>query len=319
MARPIDALQMLRRDHRDVLALMRRFEKTRAADEQDELRDAIVQALRVHTRIEEEVFYPYLLDATGREDLFQEADIEHGLAKDLVEQLAGEEPGSERIHAMVKVLAETVAHHVREEEEEIFPAVEQTGVDLKALGEALQECREETMGDGAIGNGHDGGARKQAHGGSKAHAGDGQGKGEARSRAGAKAHAEHEAGDDERYLHEHGDRLSASVRHAKWIHGPDDQPERDGQTLATRNLDVIRAWAQARGASPATTPDGDAERPRVLRFDFPGYDRELQPVSWEAWGDTFSSRDLVFLYQETLSSGRQSNFFRLDSPEREDG
>mgnify|MGYP001118539030 CR=1 FL=1 len=126
----------------------------------------------------------------------------------------------------------------------------------------------------------------------------------------AKAHAEHDersareqARDDERYVDEHGDQLSASVRRAKWVHGPEDRPERDGQTLATRSLEVIRAWADA----------------RVLRFDFPGYDRELQPVSWEAWGDTFTSRDLVFLYQETLSSGRQSNFFRLDSPEREDG
>ncbi|MBW7925614.1 MAG: hypothetical protein H3C59_12865 [Burkholderiaceae bacterium] len=142
----------------------------------------------------------------------------------------------------------------------------------------------------------------------------------------AKAHAEHDersareqARDDERYVDEHGDQLSASVRRAKWVHGPEDRPERDGQTLATRSLEVIRAWADARGAQPATAPGGDTEHPRVLRFDFPGYDRELQPVSWEAWGDTFTSRDLVFLYQETLSSGRQSNFFRLDSPEREDG
>jgi len=143
---------------------------------------------------------------------------------------------------------------------------------------------------------------------------------------GAKAHpgrdgrsADEQTRDDERYVDEHGDELSASVRRAKWVHGPDDKPERDGQTLATRSLDVIHAWAEARGAHPATTPGGNTEHPRVLRFDFPGYDRELQPVSWEAWGDTFSSRDLVFLYQETLSSGRQSNFFRLDSPEREDG
>lgn len=131
--------------------------------------------------------------------------------------------------------------------------------------------------------------------------------------------AREQARDDERYVDEHADQLSASVQRAKWVHGPDDKPERDGQTLATRSLDVIRAWADARGAHPATSPGGDTEHPRVLRFDFPGYGRELQPVSWEAWGRTFSSRDLVFLYQETLSSGKQSNFFRLDSPQREDG
>lgn len=57
----------------------------------------------------------------------------------------------------------------------------------------------------------------------------------------------------------------------------------------------------------------------MLRFDFPDYDKNLQPVSWEAWGRVFQERELVFLYQETMKAGNQSNFFRLDSPHREDG
>lgn len=158
MARSIDALQMLRREHRDVQSPMRRFGKMRATDEQDGLRDAIVEALRLHTRIEEEVFYPYLLDATGREDLFQEADVEHGLTKELVEQLAGEEPGSERIHTMNKARAETVAHHVREEEEEIFPAV---GADGRRPEGARRGAAGVPGGDDGR-RGHDGRARKEA-------------------------------------------------------------------------------------------------------------------------------------------------------------
>jgi hypothetical protein len=57
----------------------------------------------------------------------------------------------------------------------------------------------------------------------------------------------------------------------------------------------------------------------VLRFDFPDYDDGLQPVSWDAWLRVFQDRELVFLFQQHRKDGRQSNFFRLDSPYREDG
>lgn len=74
---------------------------------------------------------------------------------------------------------------------------------------------------------------------------------------------------------------------------------------------------RARGGKPATTPGGDPQTPRVLRFDFPDYDKGLQPVSWEAWFKVFEERGLVFLFQQHLKSGKQSNFFRVDSPQRE--
>lgn len=128
-----------------------------------------------------------------------------------------------------------------------------------------------------------------------------------------------QAEEDEAYLKEHAGELARSTERAKWIHAPDEQADHDGQTLATRSLAVIKAWADERGAKPATSPNGDQERPRVLRFDFPGYDKRLLPVSWEAWGRTFEERELVFLFQQKLSSGKQSNFFVLDSPDREDG
>lgn len=89
--------------------------------------------------------------------------------------------------------------------------------------------------------------------------------------------------------------------------------------MATRHPEVIRRWAEARGGRPATTPGADPRRPRVLRFDFPDYDKGLQEVSWDDWLRTFEERDLVFVYQETMKAGNQSNFFRLDSPHREEG
>ncbi len=112
--------------------------------------------------------------------------------------------------------------------------------------------------------------------------------------------------------------LSLSAQRAKWIDSVDEREDHEGQTLATRNPDVSRAWAQARKATPATIPDNDPDEPRVLRFDFPGYDDGLKEVGWDAWLGVFERRRLVFLFREHLKSGKRSNFFRLDSPERED-
>ena len=59
-------------------------------------------------------------------------------------------------------------------------------------------------------------------------------------------------------------------------------------------------------------------RPGVLRIDFRG-GSSLKEISWDEWFESFDARDLVFLYQEQLKSGDQSNFFQLDNPTREDG
>lgn len=321
MPRSMNALDLLRRDHRYVQALLKKIGKADAENEQRELCRQVLDELRTHTEIEEQVFYPYLREATAREDLFQEASIEHDTAKQLMAQLPQEQPGTPRFKAMVKVLAEYVEHHVQEEEKEIFPQVEKTGVDLQALGLALQECRDGKDPMAETGDALPDDNPRQAE---KA---DGHGKGAQSDDSDededsnmphgldAKAHKR----DDERYLREHeGEGLSRSTERAKWIHSADDKPERDGQTLATRNVDVIRAWAQARGAHPATTPGGDTERPRVLRLDFPGYDKNLEPVSWDAFARVFQERDLVFLFQDKKADGDQSNFFRFDSPERND-
>ena len=125
---------------------------------------------------------------------------------------------------------------------------------------------------------------------------------------------------DKRYLERYGEKLSRSTRRARWINNPHEHEERQGQTLATRNREVIRQWAENRRAKPATVAgtekDGGAG---VLRFDFPGYGgKDLKEIGWEDWFSTFEKRNLVFLYQEHLKEGKPSNFFRLDNPERED-
>ncbi len=116
-----------------------------------------------------------------------------------------------------------------------------------------------------------------------------------------------------------GRQMGRSTLHAKWIDSAADRAERPGQTLATRNHEVIQHWADERGAVPATIPTNDPTSPRVLRFNFPGYGgRSLQPVRWNDWLKTFDNRELVFLFQDRMKSGKQSNFFRLDNPNRED-
>ena len=127
--------------------------------------------------------------------------------------------------------------------------------------------------------------------------------------------------EDKKYLKKYGDKLSDSTQYAQWISNPDEHEEHHGKSLATRNHEVIRKWAEKRGAKPSTVPGTrHGDQLGVMRFNFPGYGGdELEEVSWDDWFKTFDARDLVFIYQEHMKDGNESNFFRLDNPHREDG
>jgi Rho termination factor, N-terminal domain len=148
---------------------------------------------------------------------------------------------------------------------------------------------------------------------SKAH----QGSGEAES-GGGEAGQPGDAGPDEGRLRT-GDQTSRSLKYSQEVTSPEEEPEREGRSLATTSHEVIRQWAEERDAVPATvegTEHGD--HLGVLRFDFGGDSERLRQVSWDEWFETFDARRLNFLYQETRKDGNQSNFFRLESPDRED-
>jgi hypothetical protein len=116
-----------------------------------------------------------------------------------------------------------------------------------------------------------------------------------------------------------GDQTSRSIKYSQNVTSPDDDPERPGRSLATTSHEVIRQWAEERGGAPATvegTEHGD--HLGVLRFDFGGDSENLRHVSWDEWFGTFDARKLNFIYQEERKDGDQSNFFRLESPDRED-
>lgn len=125
---------------------------------------------------------------------------------------------------------------------------------------------------------------------------------------------------DQDYLKRYEDKLGDSVKRATWIREPGEREGRQGETLATRNHEVIQQWAADRGGKPATVPGTEhGGRPGVLRFEFPGGQKgRLKEVEWDRWFETFDTRDLVMLFQERLSNGSRSNFFRFISPHRED-
>lgn len=114
-------------------------------------------------------------------------------------------------------------------------------------------------------------------------------------------------------------KLSESTKNAKWIDNLKEHEDHPGQTLATRNHDVIKHWADERGGKPATVPGTEHNGlPGVLRINFPGYGgQDLKEISWDEWFKPFDQRDLVFLFQEKMKNGHQSNFFHLDNPNRD--
>ena len=95
----------------------------------------ICKELKVHTQIEEEIFYPATRAALPKEDdLLDEAQVEHDGAKDLIRQLDAMKPEDDFFDAKVTVLGEYIKHHVKEEHEEMFPKVRKTKLDLRELG-----------------------------------------------------------------------------------------------------------------------------------------------------------------------------------------
>ena len=135
-----DAIAMLTEDHREVEELFKEYDKL-GEDDNDrkkQIADQICTALTLHATIEEEIFYPAVREASGDiEELVDEAIVEHASAKDLIAQLQEMDPEDELYDAKVKVLSEQIAHHVEEEEKEMFPKAKKNKLDLAALAEEM--------------------------------------------------------------------------------------------------------------------------------------------------------------------------------------
>ena len=145
-AKSSNAISLLKSDHRMVEDLFKQIESTRDDVELAELVVALQTALSVHTRIEEEVFYPALRASVSKAgDLLDEAAVEHGSAKHFLIDLSTSSNDHRFYRARLKVLKEHVNHHVREEEEKLMPMAESSDIDLDELGALLSERRDTLM------------------------------------------------------------------------------------------------------------------------------------------------------------------------------
>ena len=146
-ARKPNALTLLTEDHKKVKKLFSDFKKLGKGKVSDRKRRALVEEicteLTIHTQVEEEIFYPAIRAAVTDTSLLDEADIEHASAKSLISQLRGLDPVDDHYDARVIVLSEYIDHHVKEEQEEMFPLARNAKLDLGELGaEILQRKRE---------------------------------------------------------------------------------------------------------------------------------------------------------------------------------
>ena len=142
---PKDAIAMLKADHKKVSGLFAEFEKARAASTKKRLVATICTELSVHAQVEEEVFYPAVKAALKDKALIPEAIVEQATMKDLIGQIEDVEPGGEMYDARVKVLAEYVKHHVKEEHTEMFPKAAKTRLDMLALGVQMAARKSELL------------------------------------------------------------------------------------------------------------------------------------------------------------------------------
>jgi len=144
-APPQNAIALLEADHREVEGYFEAFEAATGDAEKKALAGKTCLSLKVHTQIEEELFYSAARETTGDADLLDEAIVEHTGAKTLIAQIEAMAPGQPLYDARVRVLAEQVRHHVEEEETELFPEVRDTKLNLDAIGAKLAARKAELM------------------------------------------------------------------------------------------------------------------------------------------------------------------------------
>ena len=147
MMNAMDAIALLKADHRKVEDLFESFEKAKSDTKKKTLADQICLELTVHTKVEEDIFYPACKGEID-DDLWHEAYVEHDGAKVLIAEIEAGKPGDDFYDAKMKVLSEEIKHHVKEEErpgEGIFSQARDADIDMDALGERLAARKEQLL------------------------------------------------------------------------------------------------------------------------------------------------------------------------------
>jgi len=149
-----DAVSLLEEDHKRVKDLFNEFKKFAETEDNEyvelkqELMNVVCDELKVHTTIEEEIFYPAVRKALPDEAaLLNEAEVEHAGAKDLIAQIETSKASDPMTCAKFTVLGEYIDHHVKEEENDMFPKVRKSGMDLDKLGAKMAARQAELKKD----------------------------------------------------------------------------------------------------------------------------------------------------------------------------
>ncbi len=143
-----DAVAMLKADHRKVEELFASFEAAKGPGKKKALAEQICMELTVHTKIEEDVFYPACNRADVEDDLVKEAYVEHDGAKVLIAEIEAGGPDDEFYDAKVKVLSEMIKHHVQEEEKRVegmFSQARKAGLDMDDLGQRMADEKKQLV------------------------------------------------------------------------------------------------------------------------------------------------------------------------------
>lgn len=144
---PLDAVALLKADHRKVEDLFAKFEAAKGDGRKKALAEQICMELTIHAKIEEDIFYP-ACEGKVDDDLLKEAYVEHDGAKVLIAEIEAGGPDDEFYDAKVKVLSEQIEHHVKEEEQRVegmFAQARKAGLDMDALGEQMAAEKADLM------------------------------------------------------------------------------------------------------------------------------------------------------------------------------
>jgi hypothetical protein len=145
-----DAIALLTQDHEKVRKLFKRFESSAERGGGEDILKQIEMELKIHTQIEEEIFYPAFKEAvqgTKDEHLYFEALEEHHVVDMVLPEVKGSEEGSDEFAAKGKVLRDVVEHHAEEEETQMFPKARRAMgmAQLREIGQRLEMRKEQLM------------------------------------------------------------------------------------------------------------------------------------------------------------------------------
>ncbi|MFI3121645.1 MAG: hemerythrin domain-containing protein [Methylococcaceae bacterium] len=136
---------MLKADHEHVSELFIEYRKADSKNKKKQLAEQICNELTVHAQIEEEIFYPAVKQALKDKELIPEARVEHATLRALISEVRGVEPDGEMFDAKIKVMQEYVKHHVKEEQNEMFPKAKATDLDMMEIGSKMSQRKQELL------------------------------------------------------------------------------------------------------------------------------------------------------------------------------